>query len=87
MVGPDLATVAGLDPDPAIAGEDRKFVWAEAKITGRDQIEVWSDQVAEPKAVRYGWANNPVVNVYDKAALPLTPFRTDDWPGLTDGRE
>jgi sialate O-acetylesterase len=67
----------------AIAGEDRKFVWADAKILKDGRIEVSSDQVADPVAVRYGWADNPVVNVFDNAGLPLTPFRTDDWPGLT----
>ena len=67
----------------AIAGEDKKFVWAEAKILKDGRIEVHSDQVADPVAVRYGWAENPVVNMFNNAGLPLTPFRTDDWPGLT----
>jgi sialate O-acetylesterase len=67
----------------AIAGADRKFVWAKAKIAGRDQIEVWADGVAAPEAVRYAWADNPVANVYSSDGLPLTPFRTDDWPGVT----
>jgi sialate O-acetylesterase len=67
----------------AIAGDDKKFVWAQAKIVGQDKIEVWSDGVKEPVAVRYAWANNPVCNVYSQNGLPLTPFRTDDWPGVT----
>ena len=69
----------------AIAGEDRQWVWAQAKIVGkgRDRIEVWSDEVPKPVAVRYAWANNPVCNVYSETGLPLTPFRTDDWPGVT----
>jgi sialate O-acetylesterase len=67
----------------AIAGNDRKFIWAKAKMVGRDAIEVWSDQVAEPAAVRYAWADNPVCNIYSNEGLPLTPFRTDDWPGVT----
>ncbi|HVW39055.1 MAG TPA: sialate O-acetylesterase, partial [Pirellulales bacterium] len=67
----------------AIAGEDKKFVWAQAKIIGPNQIEVWSDQVKEPVAVRYAWADNPICNVYSVEGLPLTPFRTDDWPGVT----
>ena len=46
-------------------------------------IEVWSDQVSEPVAVRYAWADNPVCNLYSAEGLPLTPFRTDDWPGVT----
>ena len=70
----------------AIAGEDQRFVWAEAKILEDGRIEVWSDGVPEPVAVRYAWADNPVCNLYDRAGLPCTPFRTDDWPGVTDGR-
>ncbi len=67
----------------AIAGEDKKFVWATAKILPDNRIEVSSDSVTSPAAVRYGWADNPVVNMYSQAGLPLTPFRTDDWPGQT----
>ena len=67
----------------AIAGDDRKFVWATAKILPDYRVEVWSDRVADAVAVRYGWANNPVCNMYSQAGLPLTPFRTDDWPGVT----
>ena len=67
----------------AIAGEDRKFVWAKAKIVGKDAVEVWSDEVAEPVAVRYAWADNPVCNFQNREGLPVTPFRTDDWPGVT----
>ena len=67
----------------AIAGEDKKFEWATAKILPDGRIEVSSDKVANPAAVRYGWADNPIVNMYNQAGLPLTPFRTDDWPGLT----
>jgi sialate O-acetylesterase len=48
---------------------------------------VSSEAVPEPVAVRYAWADNPVCNVYSKAGLPLTPFRTDDFPGLTVGRD
>ncbi|MBS0202445.1 MAG: sialate O-acetylesterase [Planctomycetes bacterium] len=67
----------------SIAGEDQKFVWATARILPDGKIEVSSDKVADPVAVRYAWANNPVVNLYSKAGLPVTPFRTDDWPGIT----
>jgi sialate O-acetylesterase len=59
-----------------IAGEDSNFVWADAKIDG-DTIVVSSLQVAKPIAVRYGWADNPPVNLYNKAGLPASPFRTD----------
>jgi sialate O-acetylesterase len=70
----------------AVAGEDRKFVWAEARIEG-DTVVVWNDQVSHPIAVRYGWASNPVCNLYNGAGLPASPFRTDDWPGVTAGNE
>jgi sialate O-acetylesterase len=67
----------------AIAGEDHKFVWADAKILQDGRIEVSSSSVAAPVAVRYAWADNPVCNMFSAAGLPLTPFRTDDWPGVT----
>lgn len=67
----------------AIAGEDKQWVWASAKILPDGRIEVWSDKVAAPVAVRYAWADNPVCNLFSQAGLPLTPFRTDDWPGVT----
>lgn len=66
-----------------IAGEDRKFVVAKATILADGRIEVWSDAVADPVAVRYAWADNPVCNMYSSAGLPLTPFRTDDFKGVT----
>jgi len=70
-----------------IAGEDRRFVPAKAAIRKDGRIEVWSDAVAAPVAVRYAWADNPVCNMYSAAGLPLTPFRTDDFPGITVGKE
>jgi len=66
----------------AIAGDDRKWHWADAKIEG-DTVVVRSDQVSHPLAVRYAWANNPVCNLYNRAGLPAVPFRTDDWKGTT----
>jgi sialate O-acetylesterase len=67
----------------AIAGEDKKFVWAKAKVLPEGKIEVSSDAVASPVAVRYAWADNPVCNMFNVDGLPLTPFRTDTWPGVT----
>ena len=61
----------------AIAGEDKQFVWANAVIDG-ETIVVSSPEVPEPKHVRYGWAWNPVVNLYNKAGLPAVTFRTDE---------
>ena len=83
-VGPGLYTFDVAEPVGfAIAGNDKKFVWADAKIVGNDKIEVSSDKVSEPVSVRYAWADNPVCNVYSRNGLPLTPFRTDDWAGIT----
>ncbi|MDZ7291793.1 MAG: sialate O-acetylesterase [candidate division KSB1 bacterium] len=66
----------------AIAGDDRKFVWAEAEIDGKTVV-VSSPQIVKPVAVRYAWASNPVCNLYNRAGLPASPFRTDSWPGIT----
>jgi sialate O-acetylesterase len=63
----------------AIAGADKNFVWAKARIEG-NTVVVSSDQVASPVAVRYGWAFNPPCDLYNKEGLPASPFRTDDWP-------
>jgi sialate O-acetylesterase len=67
----------------AIAGNDHQWVWAEAKIVAPDQVAVRSYTVPKPVAVRYAWADNPVCNLYNSVGLPVTPFRTDDWPGVT----
>lgn len=69
-----------------VAGVDRKFVWADARIDG-NTVVVSSDKVAEPVAVRYAWADNPLCDLYNKEGLPAGPFRTDDWPGVTADRK
>ena len=79
----DVAQVKGF----AVAGEDRVFHWADATIVAKNQIRVSDETVRHPVAVRYAWSDNPVANVQDRNGLPLTPFRTDDWPGLTTGRQ
>jgi sialate O-acetylesterase len=62
----------------AVAGSDKKFVWANAIIEG-DNVIVWSDVVPEPRFVRYAWADNPQgANLYNKERLPASPFRTDN---------
>lgn len=66
----------------SIAGEDRKFVWANARIDG-DTVVVSSDQVTAPVAVRYAWADNPECNLSNSTGIPASPFRTDEWPGIT----
>lgn len=67
----------------AVCGEDRMWVWAEAKAEG-ETVLVWSDKVPAPVAVRYAWADNPTCNLSNKAGLPASPFRTDDFPGITE---
>lgn len=63
----------------AICGEDKKWVWANAKIDS-DTVVVSSEAVPKPVAVRYAWAQNPFCNLYNAAGLPANPFRTDDFP-------
>ena len=70
-----------------IAGEDKKFYNAEAKILDDGRVQVSSASVADPVSVRYAWAQNPICNMFADNGLPLTPFRTDDWPGVTMGKE
>ncbi|RAK69335.1 sialate O-acetylesterase [Hymenobacter edaphi] len=61
----------------AIAGPDQQWQWAQARIEG-DKVVVWHEQVPSPVAVRYAWADNPEgANLYNKAGLPASPFRTD----------
>ena len=77
-VGSGLATSDGEElSEFAIAGADKKFVWAKAKIDG-DKVVVSSDAVKDPKFVRYAWADDPVnPNLINKEGLPASPFRTD----------
>ncbi|HVS34452.1 MAG TPA: sialate O-acetylesterase [Gemmataceae bacterium] len=65
-----------------VCGEDKKFHDAKAEIQG-DTVVVTCDQVDKPVAVRYGWTNTPVVNLFNKDGLPASPFRTDSFPGVT----
>lgn len=66
----------------AIAGADKKFIWADAEIQG-DTVIVSSCDAPDPVAVRYGWAVFPLCNLFNKKGLPASPFRTDDWLGVT----
>ena len=73
--------LTAIDGEPlsqfAIAGADKKFVWANAQIEG-DKVVVWSDRVPAPTYVRYAWSDNPDgANLYNKEGLPASPFRTD----------
>lgn len=76
--GTGLITNDGEEPgELAIAGADKKFVWARAKIEN-DKLVVWSDAITEPVYVRYGWADNPVhANLYNKEGLPASPFKIE----------
>ena len=69
----------------AIAGEDRKWYWADAQIKGKTII-VSSPSVPNPKEVRYAWQSNPAATLFNGAGLPAGPFRTDTWPGMTDSQ-
>jgi sialate O-acetylesterase len=77
---------AGVEPLPTdrligfyVAGEDRHWTEAQATINN-DSVIVSSPSVSKPVAVRYGWANSPRCNLYNRDGLPAAPFRTDDWP-------
>lgn len=67
-----------------IAGADRKFFWAKAEIHN-NKVIVWNDEVADPVAVRYAWADNNIeANLFNMEGLPASPFRTDTWRGVTE---
>ncbi len=66
----------------AIAGDDKQFYWAKAVIED-NEVVVYCDEVENPEAVRYAWADNPECNLINSEGLPAVPFRTDDWKGIT----
>ena len=68
-----------------VAGKDGAFVAAEAALDG-DSVLVWSGQVPQPAAARYAWGNNPPFSLFSKDGLPVSTFRTDDWPCHTTGK-
>lgn len=76
----DVAEARGF----AICGADKVWHWAKGKVIGKDAVEVWSDEVATPIAVRFAWADNPVFNLFSNEGLPVTPFRTDDFKMVTE---
>ena len=85
QVGEGLKVLHGGELDEfTIAGEDQVWHPATAKLGEKDQVVVSSDAVPEPKAVRYGWSNNPIrPHLVNSLRLPASPFRTDDWVGPT----
>ena len=70
----------------SVAGADRKWRWADAKIDGNDVV-ISCPEIPEPVAVRYAWQTNPLATLFNGAGLPAVPFRTDDWPASTAGRK
>lgn len=84
-VGSGLVAKDGPLTGFTLAGPDHRFVNATAEIRG-DQVVVSSPSVKQPAAVRFGWANYPVVNLWNKEGLPATPFRTDNWPRTAQER-
>lgn len=67
----------------AVAGDDKVWHPATGAVVGNDKVAVTSEAVANPVAVRYAWADNPVANLRSREGLPVVPFRTDDWPQIT----
>jgi len=80
-----LVARGGKPAEFAVAGADRKWHWAEARLEG-DAVVVSSPQVPAPVAARYAWQANPEATLFNGAGLPAVPFRTDDWPESTEGR-
>lgn len=68
----------------SIAGDDRQWVWADARIEG-DTVIVSSPSVPNPTQARYAWQSNPEATLFNGAGLPAAPFRTDNWRGKTEG--
>ncbi|GAB1463001.1 sialate O-acetylesterase [Pedobacter sp.] len=81
----NLVSKDGELKDFTIAGEDQKFHPAVAKIEGKTVI-VYNKDVKNPVAVRFGWKNCPDTNLFNEAGLPASPFRTDQWKGITEGK-
>jgi len=69
-----------------IAGEDKRFFRAKAKVNGRNTVVVWSKRVPNPVAVRLAWRDYMRPNLFNKEGLPASSFRTDKWKGITEGK-
>lgn len=80
--GSDNAPLVGF----TVCGKDKVFKDAKAMIVG-NTVVVTCDAVAEPVAVRYGWANHPICNLFNREGLPASPFRTDDFQGITQPKK
>lgn len=62
-----------------IADRSKKFTKANARVVGKNQVEVWANDVTNPVAVRFAFSNSPSPTLFDKSGLPVVPFRTDEW--------
>lgn len=82
-VGQGLEAKGGELKGFSICGADKKFVWAKAEILPDNTIAVSAPDLKKPVAVRYGWADYPLGNLWNKDGLPASPFRTDDFPMIT----
>ena len=71
----------------SICGDDQRFVWGKAMITGTNIVTVSHPDIKRPVAVRYGWADYPLGNLWNRIGLPASPFRTDDFPLTTQPKE
>jgi sialate O-acetylesterase len=78
-----LVVKGGTLAELEIAGEDRKWYWADAHVAG-STVVVSSPSVSNPKEVRYAWQSNPAATLFNGAGLPAAPFRTDTWTGMTE---
>ncbi len=70
-----------------VCGKDKVFHAAKAEIMDRDTVVVTCDMVPEPFALRYGWADHPVCNLFNSEGLPASPFRTDTFAGVTTPKQ
>jgi sialate O-acetylesterase len=80
-----LVVKGGQAGEFSVAGQDRQWHWADAKVDG-ETVTVSSPSVPEPVAVRYAWQSNPQATLFNHDGLPAVPFRTDDWPESTQPR-
>jgi sialate O-acetylesterase len=80
-----LVASNGVPREFSIAGKDHQWHWADARIDG-DSVIVSSPGVPDPEAVRYAWQSFPKATLYNGAGLPAVPFRTDNWPGITESK-
>jgi sialate O-acetylesterase len=71
-----------------LAGADHRFYYAQATIIDGNKIKVWCSQVSQPASVRYAWTDAPMdANLYNTEGFPVSPFRSDDWKGITEGKK